>query len=539
MHNCIVYIYTLKRYTEIKETCQSLDIFTMLEEIFACFLSLFSALTLDAPQLSREMNASRSSSEQRREYVSALEEDNLPSATEYVQLGYELRNKPTYTQSLLRSLKANFTITLAVLPLAFIGMALIYFDLRTVDLCSEWEAKNYTLSFDVRRIKLIGEGFQTAILYLAVPFLLLVLFGWTEFMRHYSSTILVGLLASIFNTLFLSFLLLYGIDDTSSIVTYNLPGNLIFAVATLWESAIVVRNIRQNQPTVSYSGRHIFSVLAVPVLSTMAMAVFYKYAVVKWFNSLDNVLYKFILAILTPTLALVPTTICRHMALWRTSEIIEPERSFALVYFIRATFITVYRIMQSDFKNIWLFVGLSLLSGVSSLLKTATVGIREKVWARVIRFLNRTCCTRLHHLPGNTPHHRRLKADTEIQNILFENYSLIISQSYIVLYSVTNFQLSDWSVVKSSLTRIAIGLVIEFVFNFLATFVRIHWHDIPIARVWSKYWKRHMFANGIIVALLACYFTRPLLTVFQDRFHHSGAGNYTIRNCTLPYESWR
>jgi hypothetical protein len=124
------------------------------------------------------------------------------------------------------------------------------------------------------------------------------------------------------------------------------------------------------------------------------------------------------------------------MALWRTSEIIEPERSFALVYFIRATFITVYRIMQSDFKNIWLFVGLPLLSGVSSLLKTATVGIREKVWARVIRFLNRTCCTRFHHLPGNTPHHRRLKADTEIQNILFENNSLILSQSYIVLYTI-------------------------------------------------------------------------------------------------------
>ena len=270
------------------------------------------------------------------------------------------------------------------------------------------------------------------------------------------------------------------------------------------------------------------------------MAAFYKHAVVKWFNSLrHNVLYKFILAILTPTLALVPTTICKHMALWRTSGIIEPERSFALVYFIRATFITLYRIMQSDFKNIWLFIGLSLLSGVSSLLKTATVGIREKVWARVIRFLNRTCCTRLHHLPGNTPHHRRLKADTEIQNILFENNSLILSQSYIVLYTITNFQLSDWSVVKSSLTRIAIGLVIEFVFNFLSTFIRIHWHNIPITRVYSKYWKRHVFANIIVVAVLVCYFTNPLVAIFQNHFHDSGTGNYTIRNCTLPYEYWR
>ncbi|CAB4001333.1 Hypothetical predicted protein [Paramuricea clavata] len=520
----------------------------MLEEIIACFLSLFSAMTLDAPQPFREVNDNASPSEQRirytwedkihREYVS-FEEENLPSETEYVQLGYELRNKPAFTQSLLRSLKTNFTITLAVLPLVLIGIALIYFDLRTVDLCSEWQAKNYTLSFDVRRIRLLGKGFQKVIFYLSFPLFLLVLFGWNEFKRHYSSTILVGQLAGLFNTLYLSFLLLYGIDDTSSIETYYVPGILTFTVATLWESVIVVRKIRQNYPAVSYSGRHIFIVVAVPLLSSYSMGVFYKYGVVKWFNSLDNVLYKFILAILTPTLALVPTTICRHMVLWRTSEIIEPERSFALVFFIRAPFIMLYRIMQADFENIWLFVGLSLLSGVSNFLRTATVGIREKVWARVIRFLNRTCCTRLHHLPGNTPHHRRLKADTEIQNIIFENISLILSQSYIVLYTITNFQLSDWSVVKSSLTRIAIGLGIEFVFNFLSTFIRIHWHDIPMTRVWSKYWKRHLFANGIVVAVLVCYFTKPLVAVYQIRFHDSGAGNYTIRNCTLPYESWR
>ena len=295
----------------------------MLEEIIACFLSLFSAMTLDAPQPSREVNDNASPSEQRRrytwddkihrEYVS-FEEDNPPSETEYVQLGYELRNKPAFTQSLLRSLKANFTVTLAVLPLVLIGMALIYFDLRTVDLCSEWEDKNYTLSFDVRRIRLLGKGFQKVIFYLSFPLFLLVLFGWNEFKRHYSSTILVGQLAGLFNTLVLSFLLLYGIDDTSPIETYYVPGILTFTVATLWESVIVVRKIRQNYPAVSYSGRHISIVVAVPLLSSYSMGVFYKYGVVKWFNSLDNVLYKFILAILTPTLALVPTIL--YVSIW-------------------------------------------------------------------------------------------------------------------------------------------------------------------------------------------------------------------------------
>ncbi len=105
--------------------------------------------------------------------------------------------------------------------------------------------------------------------------------------------------------------------------------------------------------------------------------------------------------------------------------------------------------MQANFGNIWLFVGSSLISGVSSLLRTVTIGIRVKVWARVNRFLNKRCCARLRHSPGDTPYHRRLEADTEIQNILSENNSVIIGQSYIVLYMITNFQLSDWSVVKS------------------------------------------------------------------------------------------
>jgi hypothetical protein len=307
----------------------------------------------------------------------------------------------------------------------------------------------------------------------------------------------------------------------------------------MWGCVIVLRKLRQNHPSVSYSRRHIFTVVSVPLLSSFAMAMLYRYAIVKWFNSLDNVLYKFIMAILTPTLALVPTSICRHMALWRTAEIIDPERSFALVYFTRGAFIALYRIMQADFKNIWLFSGLSIVSGISSVLKATTVGIRQRIWARVIKFVNKTCCTRLQLLPDDTPHHRRLKADTEIQNILFENNVLIISQAYIVLYMMTSFEHSDWSVVTESLIRIAIGLGIEFLFNFLSTFVRIHWYDIPIARVWSKYWKRHMFANGVILTILVCYFTKVLLTVFQHRVHSTpGTANYTLRNCTLPYESW-
>jgi general stress protein CsbA len=514
----------------------------MLEEIIATFLSLFSALTCDIPGISREMNVNHSDQSSwlrwedkiHREYGS-IDSSRIES---YAQLGYELQVKSTYTQSLLKSLKVTVTMTVAGISVVIIGVIFIYFDLRTCDLCCEWLAQNNTVSSDVMKIRLLGNGVEVIILNLFFPMILTVLFGWKEFKRHYSLTIVIGLLAGVVYTLYLSFLLLYDVFDTKW--WYRVPGNVMFAIGVIWGCAIVLRKIKHNKPTISYSDCHIFTVVSFPLLSSFAMAMFYRYAIIRWFNSLDNVFYKFIIAMLTPTAALVPTALCRHIALWRASEIVEPERSFTLVYFMRAGFIVLYRIMQTEFKNIWLFVGLSILSGVSSVLKITAVSTRRRIWARVIKFLNKICCIKLQVLPQDTPHHRRLKADIEIQNILFENNSLMISQTYILLYMITNFENSGSGVFTECFIRIAIGLGIEFLFNFLSNFVRIHWHDIPIARVWSKYWKRHLCANAVVVTIIVCYFTKVLLTVFQGRVHSSpAAANYTIRNCTLPYQSWR
>lgn len=514
----------------------------MLEEIIAAFFSLFSSLTMDAPRISCETNVDETSrwdtwqNKIHREYAS-FEQENCASRVEYVQIGYELRMKPRYRQSLFRSLKVTFSMMSALPLLVIIGIALIYFNIRINDLCFEWKAQNYKLPFDVMKIRLIGDGIRLLILSLLYSMILVVLFGWREFKNHFPLTILYGLLAVLIYILYLTFLLLYGVYDTN--LWYRMPGNVLYAFGILFQSVIAIRKIRQNHPTTSYSNRHIFTVVSVPILCGLAISIVYRYVIVMVFISLDNLLYRFIVAILTPVIAMILTPICRHIAVWRTSEIIEPERSFGLVYFLHNITIILYRIMQTDFKSIWLFIGLSMLAGVSSVLKIATFGIRRRVWGKVIMFLNKTCCRRLRHLPEDTPHHRRLKADIQIQNILVENNSLILTQAYLVLYYVTSFELSDWSIVKESLVRIAIGLVTEFVFNILSTFIRIHWYDIPMRRVWSKYWKRHLFANGLIFVIVVCNFTQPLLEIYHDRHADSGTTGYILRNCTLPYQNWR
>ena len=226
----------------------------MLEEIIATFLSLFSALTLDTPRISRELSVNHSDqltwltwqNKIHREYSSS---DS--SRIEYAQLGNEQQIKTTYTQSLLRSLKVTFGLTIAGIPLAIIGVVLIYFDLRTCDLCSEWLAQNKTVSFDVKKIRLLGNGVEVMILNLWLPMMLTVLFGWKEFKRHYSLTIVIGILVGVVYTLYLSFLLLYDVYDTN--LWYRVPGNVTFIIGIIWGCVIVFRKIRQNQPTVSYS----------------------------------------------------------------------------------------------------------------------------------------------------------------------------------------------------------------------------------------------------------------------------------------------
>ena len=156
--------------------------------------------------------------------------------------------------------------------------------------------------------------------------------------------------------------------------------------------------------------------------------------------------------------------------------------------------------------------------------------------ATIISLLNRTvCCQGLNELPRDTPHYRRLKADLEIQDMLFEYSTLVLSQGYFVLYFVESFQLySVSSFCLGFLKRVAIGIGIDFFFNCLSNFVQIHYYNIPVGRVWTKYWKPHMLANFIIVIVIVSYFSPVLLSVFQAREAAASYRQHIVRrNCTF------
>ena len=131
--------------------------------------------------------------------------------------------------------------------------------------------------------------------------------------------------------------------------------------------------------------------------------------------------------------------------------------------------------MQSGFQDIRVFVSLSVLHGVSNVLSKATLGFRIKLWTSLIRYFNRIWCgPRLEVQPLNSPRIRRFNADLEIQNILFEYTTVILSQVYLATFLIMSYEVPLWQIIKSSTIRVAIGLAIDFAFNVMSVLIQIH-----------------------------------------------------------------
>ncbi|CAB3993388.1 Hypothetical predicted protein [Paramuricea clavata] len=522
----------------------------MLEEIAGMFLSLFSLFWSDRPRVSfrEQIDSEEGGVDDDRwqpyineEYENFHTNKRLSSVlvngrlTDYTRLDGTSSGRRTYWESIRRSLWTTLRITFAIFIPTTLTLAFLFIDLNTTDLCLEWQYHNNTLPFSVKRLRLIGDSVEAVITNLWFPLTMVVLFGWKEFKLRFLSTFYVAFIFGETTVIYYLFLLVFGVYGTS--VYYRYSANALFFIGIICCCILVLRNIRANRSrnhTLSYSKFHILALVSAEFMACSVLAVTYRYAIVPFFNSVKQEIYKFLVAVMVPGLTIIPAAICKHIALRRSSEVVHPGRSFVLVYIIRVYSILLYRTMQADLKNIRLFIGLSLFSGFLNFLEKATHRIRMKLWTYIISLLNRTaCCQGLNELPQDTPHYRRLKADLEIQDMLFEYSTLVLSQGYFVLYFVESFQLSVSSFCLESLKRVAIGMGIDFFFNCLSNFVQIHYYNIPVGRVWTKYWKRHRLANFIIVIVIVSYFSPVLASVFQARETGTSNTQYIVRNCTF------
>ena len=524
----------------------------MLEEILALLLSLFSLVSNERPRVffREKKNTQKESSDDDRwlpyineEYKTVNTSEELTSvssllANEDLHPGYNLTTDGSLSErkSVLKSFRkaiwTSISMALSLFPLTTFTIMFLYVDLNTNDLCREWQHHNNTVPLSVMRIRIIGRSLNMLIINFWFPLTAVILFGWKVFKLSFINVLYIAFIFAEAAVIYYLFLLAFGVFDTHPY--YRYPSNILYFTGIICCSIVMVRSIRMSAVSLSYSNLHIMALLSTQLLVCSILSYIFWYGIVPYFISFKKEKYKFMVAALAPAITFIPSVICKHIALRRSSEIVHPGRSFVLATFIRGGVIYVYRIMQADFPNVWLFIGLSLFSGVMNFLKKATHRVRMALWKYIISLLRRTvCCARLSEMPCNTPHYRRLKADLDIQDMLFEYSTLVISQAYFVLYYVESFELSMPSFFFESLKRVAIGIAIDFLFNCLSNFVQIHYYNIPIARVWKKYWKRHVLAHLLIVMVIVSYCTQVLLLYFQARESGANGRQYIVRNCTF------
>ena len=138
-------------------------------------------------------------------------------------------------------------------------------------------------------------------------------------------------------------------------------------------------------------------------LSFAFTSYIYNYVIVEYFKATKNKIKKAMIAALTPGIVLLPTAIGKYLVK-RSSELIPAHEAYLICYFLLGGAIMQYRTMQLDFQNIWLFISLSLLHGVSNALTKAMLNLRIKMRTYFVRCANKTQCgASLEVLPSDTP----------------------------------------------------------------------------------------------------------------------------------------
>ena len=460
----------------------------------------------------------------------------IPSRNVHETYGSFKNNEPinnSWTRSFCRSLSASVTIQMAIVPLGVLIAAALYLNLNTTDLCFERMRRDSTLPQDLMKWRLIGDSLETIAIHLWFPFTLAVLFGWRDFKNDYFSTFYISLVFGCIVVAFKIFLYFFHLYQTKQYFIYF--GNFMFLLELIICSNLVGRKTIAKHPTVALSKFQISTIVSMQFITGFVIAMAYMYVIVASFNRIKNDIMRAMVALITPIFAVIPKALCKQLAL-RSSEFADKRGSFVLVYYLCGVVTITYRTMQADVKSTWIFIGISVLHGILHVSKKAAKKYIEKFWSFLIYVFRRLFCDQrgVRRSFNDTPHELRLHADLDIQNMLYEYTSIILIQIYFALYLITNFEVTSWTVIKSALLRIAIGVGIEVFFNCLAIFIQMHWNGIPVARIWFKRWRLHMLANAFLAAMTVLYFSPVLLEIVEVRMNSHQTMNMT--NCTQPFQ---
>ena len=484
----------------------------------------------DASQIGRNNSEETDSDESSSLFIAQEKQATISLIQSDYGSNNQSRDRPSFRQSFLRSIWISFTINVAVIPLSLLIVVLLYIDMNTSNFCFEQIKHNGTLPDGTMKWILIGNVVEDIALNLWFQCILIFLFGWRKFMSRHCSTIIVGFCVGCLVAIYKTTLYLVKIDFMK--MYYRYPGNFLFLVGVVYSSYLVAAKISKIDRTVVLTKVQIVMIISTQIFFGVFIGMLYRYFIVQWFTRTKNELYKAAISMITPTLILIPVKISEHLAL-KSSSIVKPSHSFVLVYVIQGINLMLYRIMQADVNDIWIFTGLSLIREFFKVFQTATEILFKKFLHRFWQYVGDIfpCTRRLGEATPDTDHHRRLNLDRDIQVMLYESTALILSQAYLALYLITNFDANLWIFLKQPILNLSIALGINFFANWLCILIHIHWHKTRLQEVWYKHWKRHVLAAVLVGAMTIWYFTAILLSVFRTT---PNTESFKLKNCTVP-----
>ena len=441
----------------------------------------------------------------------------------------------TFLSSCKTSLFTSFTITAAVLPVSLAMISVLYIHVNTSGLClyQQRQEINDSLPEDLIKYVIAGHDIESFFLNFWFQFMLILLFGWKKFKSRYFSTLLLSFILGLTVVVYKTTLFKVNIDFTQT--KYKYPSNAVFLFGVIYSSYIVAKKVSETFSTNTrrLRKRKVFLILSTQFFFGFLIAMGYKYLFVRWFRDTKSGILQAIIAMATPTLALLPVVISENLAL-QSLSFIKEGHTFLLVYFVNGVSLLLYCIMQAGVQELSLFIGLSVFRGALQVFQTATVKIRQKVVIGIWKCLERKCtsCPQLGEVDESS-HHRRLKVDKEIQIMLYQSTAIILSQAYLVLYLTSFYQVAARDILEEFIMkRVLIGIGMSFVANCVSIFIHIYWHNAQITKAWYSHWRLHLLALTLGGVMSVCFFTQELLSVF-DRFADSK--KYHMKDCKDPF----
>ena len=428
------------------------------------------------------------------------------------------RNMPAWKVSLINSTHFVFLVTFVVGGLIGLASLLLTWYIMSIVYACDWKSlADPTYPLHLKRRRIIGESYQSFILYFWQPALMCMVFKW-QFLKDVN--LLTCTLAGA--SLDLGYRFFLGVFDMYYPPWVPYPLNIVYIVVVIMASLSISKKIIQTRSRIQATVVLAFKLSSQFITGAIVLYILW-YALISSFAQKEGLTKLLYLVLLFP-IALFPKVISRQCVL-RLDHVNHPGTSYVLVSTACGSAIIVYRLLQAEFKSLLAFTALSIGYGVIHLAYELIILLREHKKEKRCKtlYLESESNSLGHSATCNTsPRAKRLDADLTIQEMIFSCISLVLSVGIIFVYGFTHCSVSieqfQQMTLKELAAKILLGLFIEFVFNIVTVILLTRGRNIPVLRVWNCNWKSHLIVCVITVTMIVTYSMNKLLELVRAQY---------------------